>query len=109
MRKEDLTFRNAWSWKWLLILTFGDSRKSGFALWLSLVSTAMFMCSTGYAIAASLAKVPSPIAIPQLIDAQTWLLCVGTSAGLFGWGTVADKKLDIKSKEMQGASLPQPA
>jgi hypothetical protein len=103
MRRDDLTFRNAWSWKWLLILTFGDSRKTAYALWAAVIATFLFLLQPIYLIAASLFRVPkdSMIQMAALLDAQLWFLIVSGSGVLFGWGTKKDKENELKKTELE--------
>jgi hypothetical protein len=100
MRRDDLSFRSAFSWKWLLILTFGESRKSGFALWLAAIATFLLLIKPIAHILAAIFRATAPM-IESAIDGQMWFLCVSISAGLFGFGTVADKKLEIKKIEAE--------
>ena len=58
------------------ILLFEESRKVCFGVWLYATSTALL--------------------IMRLIDAQSWMLCMGAAAALVGGGTIADRYLRNK-------------
>lgn len=70
-----------------------DSRKVGFGYQVFAWSTYAFI----------FVRLPSG---SPLLDAQTWLMCVGLAGTLIGGGTVADKWLDRQKPKEGGNANP---
>jgi hypothetical protein len=102
-----MSFRENWSWKWIRILTFGDSRKAGFGLWLAIIATFFLLIRPIYLIIAALFRVPKDALIPveAILDAEFWFLCISISATMLGVGTIVDKRQEIKKMQVEKGQI----